>query len=371
MIQISQVYKRYWSDRPLANPWVLQNVNLSIPKGVSVGLIGGNGAGKSTLLRLIAGTDSPTRGRIERRCRMSWPIGLSGGLQSSLTGRQNTKFVARVQGMGSAAQLQRITRFVEDFAEIGPAFDEPVSTYSSGMKSRLTFGLSMAFDFDVYISDEATAVGDRSFKDKAKAYFANKVGQASLIMVSHSEDILRDLCQAGVYLKNGQAQWYDDINQALLQYHIDVDELDLQTQGTQAMDLQQYTPQHMSVEDEGQLAKATAQLQTQSKLVAAIVREAKAQAWPAPEQAAVRKLFEFVDGQHKEHRRFYNRIPRVAYATSKKELLGISKQTNLLARLANRAEQEAWPPEHQQVLAKALQVWQAKKMRAEIKTEQV
>jgi capsular polysaccharide transport system ATP-binding protein len=201
---------------------VLKDINLTIPTGVSVGLIGANGAGKSTLLRLIAGMDTPERGEVIRHSRVSWPVGLSGGMQGNMTGRQNVKFVARVQGSGPE-EVKRVIQFVEDFAEIGSSFDEPIRTYSSGMKSRISFGLSLAFDFDVYISDEATAVGDRAFKAKAKDLFNSKIGQASLIMVSHSEGILKDLCQAGLYLKNGKAQWYDDINEAVDVYHADSD----------------------------------------------------------------------------------------------------------------------------------------------------
>ncbi|NHI01622.1 ABC transporter ATP-binding protein [Oceanimonas sp. MB9] len=217
MITISNLYKRYNNRDGRDAPWVLQDINLSIPKNVSVGLLGRNGAGKSTLLRLIAGMDNPERGKVERHCRVSWPIGLSGGFQGSMTGRQNVKFVARVHGAGN--QTQRIIDYVENFSELGSAFDRPIKTYSSGMRSRLNFGLSLAFDFDVYLSDEATAVGDRAFKTKASKAFKDKVGQASLIIVSHSEGILKDLCQAGIYLKNGQAQWYDDINDAIAAYH--------------------------------------------------------------------------------------------------------------------------------------------------------
>lgn len=217
MIRLSNLYKRYNNRDGREAPWVLKDINLTIPRNVSVGLVGRNGAGKSTLLRLIAGMDSPERGQVERQCRVSWPIGLSGGFQSSMTGRQNVKFVARVHGAG--INVQRIIDYVEEFAELGSAFDRPIKTYSSGMRSRLNFGLSLAFDFDVYLSDEATAVGDRAFKEKAAKAFKEKVGQSSLIMVSHSEGILKDLCQAGIYLKNGQAQWYDDINDAIAAYH--------------------------------------------------------------------------------------------------------------------------------------------------------
>jgi capsular polysaccharide transport system ATP-binding protein len=215
MIEIRSLYKRY--HHYMHQDWVLEDINLTIPKGVSVGLVGQNGAGKSTLLRLIAGMDSPERGSIRRHCRVSWPIGLGGGLQGSMTGRQNAQFIARIHG-GRKVE-QRILDFVEDFAEIGSAFERPVSTYSSGMRSRLAFGLSLAFDFDVYLSDEATSVGDRAFKAKAKKAFRDRVGRASLIMVSHGEAMLRDLCEAGIFLHEGSAHWYDDIDEAIAAYH--------------------------------------------------------------------------------------------------------------------------------------------------------
>lgn len=219
MIEIRNLYKRYHNHH--GSPWVLKDINLSFPQGVSVGVVGRNGAGKSTLLRLIAGMDHPERGTIERNCQVSWPIGLAGGFQGSMTGRQNVKFVARVHG--GRNKEQEIIDKVQSFAEIGDAFDEPIKTYSSGMRSRINFGLSLAFDFDVYLSDEATSVGDRSFKAKATKAFKDKVGQASLIMVSHGESMLKDLCQAGVYLREGEAIWYDDVEDAIEAYHAETD----------------------------------------------------------------------------------------------------------------------------------------------------
>lgn len=221
MIKIENLWKRY--HHFIANDWVLRDINVTFPEKVSVGLLGQNGAGKSTLLRLIAGMDSPSRGQITRDCSVSWPIGLSGGLHSMMTGRQNVKFVARVHGV---EDLDGIIDYVQDFAEIGKAFDQPVSTYSSGMGARLKFGLSLAFDFDVYLSDEATAVGDRNFRQKAQKAFKERVGQSSLIIVSHSEGILTELCQAGVWLHQGQAHWFDDIHEAITAYHQQADKKD-------------------------------------------------------------------------------------------------------------------------------------------------
>lgn len=215
MIILEDVHKRYQTDHG-PGKWVLQGLSLTIPTKINVGLIGRNGAGKSTLLRLIGGVDHPNRGHIERRCRVSWPMGFGGGLQGSLTGRQNTKFVCRIHGHEHDIR-ERIAQ-IQDFAELGDAFDEPVRTYSTGMRSRLQFALSLAVDFDTYISDEITAAGDAAFRQKATAAFKDLAGRANLIMVSHGEATLKQFCTAGIFLHAGQAYWYDDIEDALKAY---------------------------------------------------------------------------------------------------------------------------------------------------------
>lgn len=215
MIVVEDLYKRYLTDHGPGR-WVLQGASFTIPRNVSVGLVGRNGAGKSTLLRLIGGIDHPNRGRIERRCRVSWPMGLVGGLHQTLTGRQNARFVCRIHG--HETDMEEKIRFIEDFAEIGEAFDEPVRTYSSGMISRLKFGITLAFDFEVYISDEVTSAGDAAFKKKAAQAFRQLVDRAGLIMVSHSEGTLRQFCQAGIWLHEGKAYWFDKLEDALTHY---------------------------------------------------------------------------------------------------------------------------------------------------------
>ena len=215
MIIVDDVHKRYRTEHG-PGKWVLSGVSFTIPPKVNVGLVGRNGAGKSTLLRLIGGTDTPSRGRIERACRVSWPMGFGGGLQGSLTGRQNAKFVCRI--LGHEEQMADRLAFMQDFAEIGDSFDEPVKTYSSGMKSRLQFAMSLAFDFDVYISDEVTSTGDAAFRGKANKAFKNLADRASLIMVSHSDSTLREFCSAGIWLHEGRAHWFDDIGDALKHY---------------------------------------------------------------------------------------------------------------------------------------------------------
>ncbi|HAV37570.1 MAG TPA: ABC transporter ATP-binding protein [Massilia sp.] len=215
MIIVEDVHKRYRTEHG-PGKWVLSGVSFTIPKNVNVGLVGRNGAGKSTLLRLIGGIDTPNRGRIERQCRVSWPMGFGGGLQGSLTGRQNAKFVCRI--LGHEHDMAERIAFMQDFAEIGSSFDEPVKTYSSGMKSRLQFAMSLAFDFDVYISDEVTSTGDAAFRSKANKAFRDLTDRAGLIMVSHSDSTLREFCSAGIWLHEGQAHWFDDIEDALKHY---------------------------------------------------------------------------------------------------------------------------------------------------------
>ena len=214
MILVKDIHKRYKTKLGVGK-WVLQGINLTIPQNKNIGLIGPNGAGKSTLLRLIGGVDHPTKGSIDRRCQVSWPMG-HGGLEATLTGRQNAKFVCRVHG--HHADLTDRLSYVRDFSELGEAFDEPVGTYSSGMRSRLQFALSLAFDFDVYISDEVTSAGDRGFRNKAAAAFKAMAHRAGLIMVSHDEGTLKKFCQSGIWIHRGKAYWFDEIDDALKAY---------------------------------------------------------------------------------------------------------------------------------------------------------
>lgn len=214
MIEISDVHKRYRTSQ--GSKWVLKGVSLNIPRHSRVALIGANGAGKSTLLRLVGGIDQPNGGKIVRGCRVSWPLGLSGGFQGSLSGRQNTKFVCRIHGVRDG--LNEKLEFVREFSELNDAFDDPVKTYSSGMRSRLAFALSLAFDFDTYLVDELTSVGDEAFRRKSQKAFEDLAGRAGLVMVSHSESTLKNFCQSAVWLHQGRAHWFDSVEEALREY---------------------------------------------------------------------------------------------------------------------------------------------------------
>lgn len=218
MIKIENLTKSYRTST--GRHYVFKDLNIELPSGKSVAFIGRNGAGKSTLLRMIGGIDRPDRGKIITNKTISWPIGLAGGFQGSLTGRENVKFVARLYV--KPEELKDKIEFVEEFAELGKYFDMPIKTYSSGMRSRLGFGLSMAFKFDYYIVDEVTAVGDARFKEKCAHYFKERHKESSFLMVSHSLNSLKEYCDVVIYIKSfNEVKYYSVVTDALAEYIID------------------------------------------------------------------------------------------------------------------------------------------------------
>lgn len=215
MIKIENLTKSYRT--PTGRHYVFKDLNLEIPSGKSVAFIGRNGAGKSTLLRMIGGIDRPDSGKIITNKTISWPVGLAGGFQGSLTGRENVKFVARLYAKSN--ELHEKIAFVESFSELGKYFDMPLKTYSSGMRSRLGFGLSMAFKFDYYLVDEVTAVGDIRFKSKCLNVFNSKKEESYFIMVSHSLNSLKDYCDiAFVFHDATKIIRFDNIDEAISEY---------------------------------------------------------------------------------------------------------------------------------------------------------
>ncbi len=216
MIKLKNVTKFFKTDEE--KKYILKNVSFTIPDGVNVGILGRNGAGKSTLLRMLGGIEFPNSGQIVSNNSFSWPLGLAGGFQGSMTARQNVKFVCRIYGKNNK-EIQKIIEFVEDFAEIGSYFNMPIKLYSSGMRSRVSFGLSLAFDFDYIIIDETLSVGDENFRKKAKEALFKKIEHSNVLLVSHSMGDLRKICQAGVVLEKGQLYYYENIDDAIKFYH--------------------------------------------------------------------------------------------------------------------------------------------------------
>ncbi|MGE8304090.1 MAG: ABC transporter ATP-binding protein [Pseudomonas kermanshahensis] len=216
MFELRNVTKSYLT--PKGRRYVFRNLSLAIPPGKNIGLIGRNGAGKSTLMRLLGGADVPDSGTIATDRSISWPVGLTGGFQGSMTGRDNIKFVCRVYGATGEAMREKV-RYVQEFAEIGDWIDEPIKTYSSGMRSRVAFGLSMAFDFDYYLIDEVMSVGDAQFKRKCADVFKEKLQTSNVVLVSHSMPEIKKLCDVVLLVRDGGIQVYDDVAEGIKAYN--------------------------------------------------------------------------------------------------------------------------------------------------------
>ncbi|ASK02197.1 ABC transporter ATP-binding protein [Citrobacter freundii] len=216
MIKIDHLTKSYQTSK--GRHYVFKDLSIELPAGKNIALIGRNGAGKSTLLRMIGGIDYPDSGVITTNKTISWPVGLSGGFQGSLTGRENVKFVARLYAKKN--ELKEKVDFVEDFAELGKYFDMPIKTYSSGMRSRLGFGLSMAFKFDYYLVDEVIAVGDVKFRKKCEDVFLNNSKDSHILLVSHSMRLLKQYCDSAiVFFGVNECQYIPSIDDALAYFN--------------------------------------------------------------------------------------------------------------------------------------------------------
>ncbi len=215
MIELRNITKSYPVNQ--GRHYIFRDVSLVIPSRVNIAVLGPNGAGKSTFLRLISGAEAADSGTIICHSQVSWSLGLSSGFKGALTGRQNVTFVCDINGLSRNA-TDEVTRQVMDFAEIGEYFDMPINTYSSGMRARLSFGLSMAFDFDVYLVDELTSVGDIIFREKAKAAFEKIRKRASLIYVSHNLKSLAKSCQSALFIRDGIVNYYENIDDGIAAY---------------------------------------------------------------------------------------------------------------------------------------------------------
>lgn len=212
MIELRNVRKTYRTRH--GRKVVLRNSSMRFHRGRSVGILGLNGSGKSTLVRLLAGVELPDRGSIVRNVRVSFPLGFSGTFDPFLTGRENALFIARLYRL----EWDPYVAFIRDFTELGDFFDEPVKTYSSGMRARLAFATSIAANFDVYLVDEVTAVGDARFRDRCAEAFAERRNHSDVIMVSHNIGTIKRHCDAGAVLFNGHLEPYEDVDEAIAVY---------------------------------------------------------------------------------------------------------------------------------------------------------
>jgi capsular polysaccharide transport system ATP-binding protein len=213
MIQVHNLTKYYTHNGKQTN--VFRDLSFEIKSGQSVALLGRNGAGKSTLLRILGGILLADRGTIRSDCTISWPVGLRGGFVGTMTGRQNVTFVSKVYLGNDREQIEGKVRWVEEFAELGIYYDRPFNSYSSGMRSRLMFGMSMAFDFDVYLIDEVTSAGDERFRNKTSKLLQERHEKSDYIMVSHNLWGLEFHCERALLLHNGSLLEFDDLHEGI------------------------------------------------------------------------------------------------------------------------------------------------------------
>lgn len=212
MIELRDVRKTYHARSGAVH--VLDGINLRVEKGEKVGIVGRNGAGKSTLIRLIGGIEEPTSGTIARTMRISWPLAFSGAFQGGLTGLDNVRFICRVY----EKRFEEVIDFVEDFSQLGRFLREPVKIYSSGMRARLAFAVSLMIDFDCYLIDEVVAVGDARFQQRSHEELFEVRRDRAIILVSHDPHYMRLHCDKAAVLENGRLRHFDDFEHAF-QHH--------------------------------------------------------------------------------------------------------------------------------------------------------
>lgn len=217
MIELRSVSKRYRVGRRTHT--VFEGLSFRVPDRASLGVFGPNGVGKSTLLRLLAGIEAPDEGEIRVDGTVSWPVGISGAMQGSLTGRQNAALIARIHGLADQ-QIAQCVQGIAAFADVGDHFDAPVRTYSSGMRARLNFAASVVFDFDVWLIDEITAVGDARFRARCVKVMDIKRRESQFVVVSHNLGELVRTCDCGIVLGK-QPRFYDDVLEARRQYFLE------------------------------------------------------------------------------------------------------------------------------------------------------
>lgn len=215
MIKFDNVSKSFWTGGK--QKVILHDATFKVDVGRNLGILAPNGAGKTTLINMMAGLEQPDHGTITRRGRISWPVGYNGGIVGTMSGAENVRYIARLYDRDEFETLA----FCIDFAELGHYIDMPVRTYSSGMRSRLAFALLMAIDFDFYLVDEGASAGDKNFNVKASGIFRERLEYSTLVMVSHSIDVLERYCEAAAVLTDGTLYMFESLDEARELYDYD------------------------------------------------------------------------------------------------------------------------------------------------------
>ncbi len=214
MLKLIQICKTYPIHHGRSERIILDNIDLSVNRGERWGILGRNGAGKSTLIRIISGSDIPNSGKILKDMTISWPLAFGEAFQGSLTGRDNAKLISRVYDV----DFHKTLKMIEDFAELGAYLNEPVKSYSSGMRSRLAFAISMSIEFDCFLIDEGMSVGDHRFYVKCNHELFEKRGDRAMLIVAHQTDLIRRHCTHAAVLDAGKLIQCDGVEEAIRMY---------------------------------------------------------------------------------------------------------------------------------------------------------
>lgn len=198
MIEIIDLVKEYKTESGVIR--ALDGISLKVERGQRIGVLGRNGSGKSTLIRVVGGVEVPTRGTVRHSMSVSWPLAFRGGFHNDLSGYQNLRFLARVYDR----PYDEMSAYVEEFTELGQRLKDPLYTYSSGMRAKISFGVSLAIEFDCYLIDEVLAVGDQRFRKKCRIELFEKRKDRAMLIVSHQAQTIQQSCEIGILIKDGR-----------------------------------------------------------------------------------------------------------------------------------------------------------------------
>ncbi|MBE7730095.1 ABC transporter ATP-binding protein [Komagataeibacter sp. FXV3] len=213
MLRCIDIVKDFHVDKGTRR--VLDRVNFQVQRGEKLGILGRNGAGKSTLIKIIGGVELATSGRVEKNMSVSWPLAFGGAFQGSLSGLDNLRFICRIYNL----DYKETRKYVDDFSELGHQLLDPVKTYSSGMRARLAFALSVVIEFDCYLIDEVIMVGDARFYERCRNELFVKRADRALIIVSHDMNFIREICNRSAIIHERKMIECNTVQEGIDLYH--------------------------------------------------------------------------------------------------------------------------------------------------------
>ncbi|WP_126974802.1 ABC transporter ATP-binding protein [Frigidibacter oleivorans] len=209
MLEFDTVSKSFWTGRQ--RKVILDRASFRVELGNSLGILAPNGTGKTTIINMMAGLEKPDEGTITRTCRVSFPLGFMGGVVGKHTATENARYIARLYGLDP----DYVEAFSRWLCGIGEYFDMPVGTFSSGMRSRFTFSLLLALEFDIYLIDEGMpATTDAEFNRKAGSILRDRLQNSTVVVVSHQASTLEKFCRSAAVLRDGQLHMFDTLEEA-------------------------------------------------------------------------------------------------------------------------------------------------------------